>query len=261
MIVGSKSKGRTFMKFSQKSALVAACYCAITATSGSAATQTATQPASAPPAAVAPASPEVMNKTVPTGCTFEVLSAPSIAGVTKKSGLMKFALGTVLPSIAGSVAGSGGGGGSFEAGRQLTTQSSIATNRAMADKASDVPEVIANEYAPQLQKDAATALVAARPIKEGGPAQCLRRMEITGIIFEHSKDYKARNAIVIQSALSEYRAGIGKPFIRVFDETRTELKASPLADAAGKPALQLELKNAMNSAIGNLLDRFANKQK
>lgn len=254
------------MKKFQRHMLAIASFSSIIVTISGVGAQTITQPtetSAVTPSVVAPsAAPAEAAPTVATsGCAMEVNTAPSVAGVTTKSGLMKFALGTVLPSIAGSVAGSGGGTDGFKAGRDLATQSSIATNRAMADKTSDVPQLIAEEYARERQANKVNAILASKPIKELNGTQCQRTLAITGITFEHSKDYKSRNAIVIQSSLAEYRAGIGKPFIRVFDETRTELKASPLADEAGAPALQSELNNALNASVSNLLDRFAKKQK
>lgn len=224
-----------------------------------------------------------IESTPTNGCEMRVFTANSVAGLTKKSGFAKFALGTVLPSIAGSVAGSGSGGRGFEAGRNLGNQSSIAANRLVRDKASDVPAVIYDELTPERQAIVFGGIVNSRaallnsatpsfddgdfPTKEAVATrfnttgqQCLRIAQITGITFEHSKDFKSRNAIVVSSLMYEYQKGKAKPIITVVDETRTAINEFPLKDENSTDPLKKEVSKALESAVNKLLNTFEKKR-
>lgn len=207
-------------------------------------------------------------------CAMRVYTAQSVAGVTTKSGFAKFALGTLLPSIAGSVGGS----------HDLTTQSSIAGNNATANRASDVPAAIASTFTQAGQATAIGTLTSgllskldsAPAVFDDGAAptngldaarfglsdtRCVRVLTIDSITFEHSKDYKARNAVVMLSSLVEYRGGAKKPSTRVFGESRTPITPFDVAQDTSSPELKAELDGAIKSAITDLFQRFEKKRK
>ncbi|MEK6637302.1 MAG: hypothetical protein AABY88_04380 [Pseudomonadota bacterium] len=217
-------------------------------------------------------------------CAMRVYTAQFVAGVTTKSGFAKFALGTLLPAVAGSAAGSAAGPGGFQASRDLAAQSSIAANRATANKASDVPQAIASEFTQAGQADAIRALMsrqagslASAPavIDEGQvptngldaapfgltEIRCVRVLTINSITFEHSKDFKARNAIVILSNLTEYSGGKKKPSIRVYGESRTPITPFAVDQEIGSPELKAELNKAFYGAITELVEKFEKKGK
>lgn len=207
-------------------------------------------------------------------CAMRVYTAQSVAGVTTKSGFAKFALGTLLPSIAGSVGGS----------RDLATQGSIAGIGATTNRASDVPLVIASAFTQSnqaiaigsLTSDLLTTLDSAPAVfDEGaipdtgldaarfglGDTQCVRIMTINSISFEHSKDYKARNAIVMLSNIVEYRGGKKKPTVQVFGESRTPITPFDVTQDVSSPKLKAELDGAVKSAITDIFQRFEKKRK
>lgn len=217
-------------------------------------------------------------------CAMRVYTAQSVAGVTTKSGFAKFALGTLLPAVAGSAAGSAAGPGGFKAGRDLATQSSIAANRATANRASDVPQAIANKFTQASQADAIRALLSnqsgslasAPAIIDEGQAptngldaarfgltetQCVRVLTINSISFEHSKDFKARNAIVIISSLAEYSEGKKKASISVYDELRTPITPFAVEQENASPELKAELDRSLDGAITQLVEKFKKKRK
>lgn len=217
-------------------------------------------------------------------CAMRVHTARSVTGVTTKSGFAKFALGTLLPAIAGSAAGSAAGPGGFRAGRDLATQSSITANRAMANRTSDVPPAIAGKFSAEGQASAirtvlgslAGSLASSSPVFDVGlvpengldaarfgltERQCVRVLTIDSISFEHSKDYKARNAIVILSNLVEYGDGKKKALIRVADESRSAITPFDVDKETVTPALQAELDKSFDDAITQLLGRFSKKRK
>jgi hypothetical protein len=225
------------------------------------------------------------TQAAPSGsCAMRVYTAQSVAGVTTKSGFAKFALGTLLPAVAGSAAGSGAGAGGFEAGRQLGTQSSIAANRALANRASDVPLAIASKFTQAGQADAirtlmngqASSLASAPVVIDEGQVpgngldaarfgltdtRCVRILTVNSIVFEHSKDFKSRNAIVIFSSLAEYNGGEKKPSINVYGESRTPITPFAIEQETASPGLQAELDKALDGAITQLVEKFKKKRK
>lgn len=215
------------------------------------------------------------NPALPTGsCAMRVYTAQSVAGVTTKSGFAKFALGTLLPSIAGSVGGS----------HDLATQGSIAGNNATANRASDVPQAVSNAYTQSGQAsfirkfvdEKLSTLGSAPAVFDEGVAptngldavrfgltntQCVRILTIDSITFEHSKDYKARNAIVVFSNLVEYSGGKKKPAVKVYGEARSPITPFAVEQETSSSELKAELDGAFNSAVIQLFQKFEKKRK
>ncbi len=215
-------------------------------------------------------------------CAMRVYTAQSVVGVTTKSGFAKFALGTLLPAVAGSVAGSASG--SAVASRQLATQMAVSANHDLANRASDVPLAIASKFAPMGQVasinklmsssvgklDSAPAVFDEGTVPKNGleaapfgltDSKCVRFLTIDSITFEHSKDFKKRNAVVILSNLVEYVGGKKKPSIRVSNLSRSPITPFDVQQEVASPELQAELDKAFDSAIMQLIDRYEKKKR
>lgn len=223
-------------------------------------------------------------KAPPAACHTQIYTASSITGLAKKSGFAKFALGVVLPSVLGSVAGSGGGGGGFEAGRALGGQSAVFANNKLVDRTSDVPIVIANQFS-QVQQGKAVQTTLERfaaqlgttsfsidegnaPLPKTAPAraqtmglQCLRVLTIDSIVFEHSNNYKTRNAIVVASSLAEYTQSSGKPVTSVRDVYSAPISKFMAENQPSSPDLDLELAGALDGAMNSIAETFQKKRK
>ncbi len=215
-------------------------------------------------------------------CAMRVYTAQSVIGVTTKSGFAKFALGTLLPAVVGSAAGSASG--SAVASRQLATQMAVSANNGLANRVSDVPLVIANKFSPKGQAASINTLMAGSAGKlDSAPAifdegsvpkngleaapfgltdsKCIRFLTINSITFEHSKDFKKRNAVVIESNLVEYVGGKKKPSIKVSNLSRSPITPFDVQQETASPELQAELDKAFDSAIMQLVERYEKKKK
>ena len=89
----------------------------------------------------------------------------------------------------------------------------------------------------------------------------MRVLTINSISFEHSKDFKARNAIVIISSLAEYSEGKKKASISVYDELRTPITPFAVEQENASPELKAELDRSLDGAITQLVEKFKKKRK
>lgn len=252
-----------------------------TATVGSdtSAPASSTQMASAP--VTAPISPEA--------CVVRVFSSPQVSGVVTKSGLMKFALNSVLPSVMGSAMASGASPKNFDktfkAAQNSANQTSIFMSNRTRDKASDVPEYIDGYFAAESLSGAVSRILAAdvrfsqdpAPIYNGPPIEsskaalyflgltkqsCMRMLTIDSVVLEHSKDFKKRNELIIVSTAVEYEAGNDTAVKSARESVKIPLETSPIASSEPDlMSLKAELDAALSKSISIVLGKLQGKKK
>lgn len=217
-------------------------------------------------------------------CELRVYPAETITGVTTKSGLAKFALGVVLPSVVGSVAGAVTGANGWDASKLLFDQTVLTGSSLSVRRTGDVPEVIADRYAPSRQAAMIADVLAAQPdassfaapllgeheipdrkevahALEASGHSCMQILTIDSITFEHSKDYTKRNAVVVGASLSQYVKGRKKPETAVSEVLKTSITTYSPEMAQPSPELEQSLETAFREAVTNLVAKFQKKQK